>query len=228
MNSTDRPNETPNDTDPCWRTIGVWGRDEPRCPELPRVVHCRNCEIFQEAGRGMLAREPGDAYGADWATALAELPSAASGPIEPAIIFRAGDELLALPLATVSEVHEWRSIRRVPHRRNDVLLGIVNVRGEIELCVALEVLFGGRPRDVSMVPPGGRMIAIGAGRTEWILAVDETLGLSDVALDALETVPATLYKSDGVFVRGLFEHSGQRVGIIDAELLLATLRQRVS
>src|SRR5262245_22921311 len=115
MDSPDRSEQASRETaasetatSPCWHTIGVWGHEEPRCPELDRVVHCRNCEIYQEAGRSMLNRVPEDDHGAEWAGALADPPPPAAGPTEPAIVFRVGHELLALPLSFVIEVHAWR------------------------------------------------------------------------------------------------------------------------
>jgi chemotaxis-related protein WspD len=213
---------------PCWHTIGVWGRNEPRCPELPRVLHCRNCEVYVDAGRNMLHRPPPEAYGAHWAAAVAEVRRADPERREAVMVFRAGGDLLALPLASIVEVHEWRAIRTVPHRRDGVLLGLVNIRGELCPCVSLEVLFGHSRPDPAVRPPHGRMLAVGSGRAEWIVPVEETVAIPEVALDALESVPVTLFKSDAAFVRGLFTLDDRRVGLIDAELLVGSLRRRLS
>jgi chemotaxis-related protein WspD len=214
---------------PCWRTIGVWGRDQPRCPVLERVVHCRNCEVYTDAGRNMLHRPPPDDYGAEWVARAAEPPPAGNAPRESALVFRVGGELLALPVAVVLEVLDWRPIRSIPHRRDGVLLGVVNVGGDLHVCVSLEMLFGSPRPDPATRPPKGRLLAIGEdAAVQWIVPVEETLALPEVPTDALEDVPVTLFKSDAAFVRGLFVHDGQRVGLLDAELLLATFRRRVT
>ena len=55
MNSTQN---IPNVTDDigCWRRIGVWGSERPRCIELEKVVHCRNCAVFAQAAREVFER----------------------------------------------------------------------------------------------------------------------------------------------------------------------------
>ena len=61
------------------------------------------------------------------------------------------------------EVVEWRAIRPIPHRRDDLLMGIANVSGELRLCVSLEVLFGQPRPDVHGDRRSGRMLLIGTG-----------------------------------------------------------------
>jgi len=213
--------------DRCWLTIGVWGRELPRCPELARVVHCRNCDIYRDAGRRMFDLPVPDGHGADW---LGEAAAALATPVgrrEAAIVFRVAGELLALPLSAVIEVLDWRTVRTVPDRRDDLLLGLVNVRGVLQLCVALEVLFGSPRPGGRARPPRGRMLAIGSsGAIEWIVPVEETLGLPDVPLDELQEVPVTLFRSQAAYVSGLFDYRAQKVGYLDAELVLGALRRR--
>jgi len=150
----------------CWRTIGVWGREEPRCPELARVVHCRNCEVYLAAGRQLLDREPPAGYGDDWMADLAgqapRRPAEGSGAGVPR-----GDELLALPLAAVAEVAERRPVRTIPHRRDGVVLGLANVGGELRLCVSLEALFGDTRPDPAAMPPRGRLLVLARGAAAW-------------------------------------------------------------
>ena len=58
------------------------------------------------------------------------------------MIFRVGTEWLALPAAAIQEVSNLRPVHRVPHRTSGVLLGVVNVRGELLICVSLARVFG--------------------------------------------------------------------------------------
>ena len=57
----------------CWGSIGVWGDDRPRCSVLEAVLHCRNCEIFENAGRELLDRDLPEAYGVEWTDGIAVL-----------------------------------------------------------------------------------------------------------------------------------------------------------
>ena len=61
-------------------------------------------------------------------------------------IFRLGREWLALPTHVCQEMAEMRPIHTLPHRSGPVLLGLVNIRGSIRLCVSLRELLGLEPR----------------------------------------------------------------------------------
>jgi chemotaxis-related protein WspD len=187
-------------------------------------VHCRNCEVFHLAGRGLLDREPPRDYGVDWASSVADRPSPSQGPTEAVIVFQLNEELLALPAEVVVEIIDSRPIRPIPHRRTDLLLGLVGVRGELRLCVSLEVIFG-RSRPDLASPPRGRLIAVGLNDTEWVVPVESVLALTHVSLSALSEVPATLGRSPNAFVRGVFSREGRQVGLLDGELVLDALRR---
>jgi chemotaxis-related protein WspD len=211
----------------CWTSIGVWGRGEPKCPELDRVVHCRNCEVFSAAARALLDREAPSGYGREWSTstaaALAEQQAA-----EPTLVFRIGSELFALGVPWVAQVAERRAVRSLPHVRDEVLLGIVNVEGDLRPCVSLEVLFGQARPDVGASRPHGRLLVIGRERSEWAVPVDEALAIHRLPGGALEQVPATVARSSHPFLTGMFPWRGQRVGLLDADLVLGAIARRLA
>lgn len=211
----------------CWLTIGVWGRQEPRCSELPRVVHCQNCEVYQRAGRALLDYVPPEGYEAEWAGVVAGLLGEPVSTREGVVLFRIGGELFALPLEAVREVVAWRTIRTIPNRA-DAVLGLVNVRGDLHLCVSLEVLFDGKRPSLADVGPRARLLRIGDDTGEWAIAVEEVLGLPAVDAGSLRDVPVTLFKSGSAYVRGVFDYQGEPVGWLDVELLLAALRRRLA
>jgi chemotaxis-related protein WspD len=193
-------------TPPCWQAIGVWAPAKPSCPELDRVTHCRNCPVFLEAGRQLLDREPPDGYGEGWLEALEALRVR---PGTTVLVFRvAGDELLALPATVLHEVLEWRVIRPIPHQRDGPLLGLPWP-------------------DSAVRPPRGRLLAVGANSIEWAILVQDALTLHEVPDDDLGAPPATVTASASPYVRGLFTWRGRHVGLLDEELVLATLRRRI-
>lgn len=211
----------------CWLTIGVWGRQEPRCVELPRVVHCQNCEVYQRAGSALLDRVPPEGYESEWTGLDADVSGTLPVARETVVVFRIAGELLALPQHVVREVVEWRTIRTIPNRR-DAVLGLVNVRGDLHVCVSLEVLFDGDRSLLAAMGPKARLLRIGDAEGEWVIPVEDVLGLPAVDPDSLRVVPVTLFKSGSAYVRGVFDYHDQPVGWLDADLLLAALRRRLT
>jgi chemotaxis-related protein WspD len=126
----------------CWNRIGV--RGDRSCPELTQYVHCQNCPVFAAAGRRFLdvATPPG--YLEEWTQRLAAPVEEAAADLEGVLVFRLADEWLALSVHTLVEVTTLRPVHRVPHR-GGLLAGLVNIRGELCLCVHLVKLLGIEP-----------------------------------------------------------------------------------
>src|SRR3954447_825393 len=135
----------------CWNTIGV--RGDRSCPELVQYVHCQNCPVFAAAGRRFLDAPSPPGYLDEWTERLAAPADAAAGDVESVLLFRLGDEWLALPVRALAEVTTPRPIHRVPFR-GGLIAGLVTIRGELALCVHLTRLLGIDP--AAAAPPAGR------------------------------------------------------------------------
>lgn len=126
--------------DDCWNRIGVKG--DRSCPELSKYVHCRNCPVFTAAGQQLFEREPPPGHLAEWTQRLAEPDVVAELGTVSVLVFRVGDEWLAMEIPLLVEIAELRPIHTIPHRSNAVLAGLVNIRGELHLCVSFGGLLG--------------------------------------------------------------------------------------
>ena len=129
-----------NPAEQCWNRIGV--RGDRSCPELLKFTHCNNCPVFAAAGRQVprrARRRPG--YLDEWTTRLAARDDTREGDESSVLVFRLGDEWLALPVAVLVEVTRPRPAHRIPHR-GGLLAGMANIRGELHLCVRLDLLLG--------------------------------------------------------------------------------------
>src|SRR5579872_4617099 len=131
----------------CWNRIGVHG--DRSCPELKRYVHCRNCHVFSAGAAERLEGDPPGNYLAEWTRHFGEPRPAADSKTHSFVIFRVGAEWLALPTSVVTEVADSRPIHSLPHRRNSAVLGLVNVRGELLVCVSLGRVLGVDPFQVA-------------------------------------------------------------------------------
>jgi chemotaxis-related protein WspD len=228
--------QTPNLLEPhrerndCWNQIGVSG--DGTCPELVKVIHCRNCPVFAAGGRSLMEREPPADYLRDWTQALAEAKDEDEAQDTLSVlIFRLGIEWLALPTHVCQEVAEMRPIHTLPHRSGPVLLGLVNIRGQIRLCVSLSELLGLEPAD-----DAGRttkhqnqacLVVIAKDSDYWVILVEELHGIQSFHLSAVRDAPVTVAKATPRLTKGIIEWQDKGVGYLDDELLFLALRKEV-
>jgi chemotaxis-related protein WspD len=212
----------------CWSTIGVMG--DHSCPELTVAIHCRNCRVFAAAARTFLDRAAPAGYVDEWTRQLdvqGDDDADASRQEAGVLVFRLGAEWLALPATVVAEVTPFRPAHRIPHRSSPILVGLVAVRGQLHLCVSLQVLLGTAPVASAKAYPASdplaRMIEIRHDADTWVFAADEVLGVPRVAEDDLRSVPSTLANPTVSFTRAVFNWQGRSVGLLDELRVFAAL-----
>ncbi|VTR97592.1 protein : Chemotaxis signal transduction protein OS=Singulisphaera acidiphila (strain ATCC BAA-1392 / DSM 18658 / VKM B-2454 / MOB10) GN=Sinac_4832 PE=4 SV=1: CheW [Gemmata massiliana] len=209
--------------DQCWNRIGV--RGDRSCPELEKVTHCNNCPVFAAAGRRFLDAPSPPGYLAEWTQRLAVREEVREGDESSVLVFRLGDEWLALPVAVLVEVTRPRPLHRIPHR-GGLLAGLANIRGELHLCVRLDLILG------VTVPPDSdpdlrRLVVIRRETEGWVFAADEVDQVHRVLLPDLASAAPTLARSHGKLTRGVFPHANRAIGLLDDGRLFQTLRERL-
>ena len=207
----------------CWNKIGVAG--DGMCSELPHFVHCRNCPVYSEAGTKLLDRSAPPDYRRDVTAHFSRQEKRPTPGKHSVVIFRIGPEWLALPTETFREIAERRIIHSLPNNRRGVLLGLINFRGELLLCVSLARLLG-----ISSVKGGDKpsLLPHRLVLAEWsgdllTFPVDEIQGIHRYQPDELKSVPATTGKP--VFSTGLLPWQDKMVGCLNAELVFSTLNR---
>jgi chemotaxis-related protein WspD len=218
----------------CWRRIGVSG--DRSCPELETYVHCRNCPVLAEAARTFFDREPPEGYLEEWSRILAEPEVVADPDALSVLIFRLGPEWLALPTTTLVEITTVRPLHRVPHRTAGVLEGLVNIRGQLQLCVSLPALLGLEQRQPGVEPAAAgpcdaRLLVVDRGDApggRWVCRVDEVGGVQRVVRSTLRAVPSTVSHANSRFCQALFEWQERTVGLLDEGRVCAGLDERIA
>lgn len=225
-------------TNDCWNKIGVSG--DRSCPELKICIHCRNCSVYAVVGRSLFEREPPASYLDEWTHLLSQ--EKAAGEIQQIApigtlsvgIFRLGGEWLALPAQLLKEVTQTCVIHTLPHRSSNIFLGLVNIRGEIQICVSLSELLGleaqvkatrldnGPNSQVS-----GRMVVVEKEGNRWVFPVDEIYGIHRIEPKELTNVPSTLAKVTETYTRGVINWQSRSVSFLDDELLFYTLSKKL-
>jgi chemotaxis-related protein WspD len=205
--------------DDCWNRIGVKG--DGSCPELLKVVHCHNCPIFAAAGQHLFQREPPRECVEEWTQALAREDAPAHADKAAVLVFRIGEEWLALDVQSLVEVSEMRVVRRVPQRTDRMFLGLANIRGELQMCFALAELLGIE----GATGPHERLLIAEDPPRRWALAVDEVAGVQQLNAQELGNVPATVANGRAHFSQGIFSWDNKRVGHLASEQIFAALQK---
>jgi chemotaxis-related protein WspD len=221
------------DVDPlasCWNRIGVQG--DRSCPKLAEAIHCRNCPVFSAGGERLFQREVPTDRLQEATRQLAEAEEATSRDALSLLVFRIGPEWLALEARTVVEVVETRPIHRIPHRTSRLLLGVANIRGELHLCISLDVLLDiessgdhGVPGPALSARPRPRFLVVEDGRDRWVFPVDDVEGIQRVPAGAMEPLPHTLERSAEYYSQSLFSHEHRRIGMLSPTRLFKALER---
>jgi chemotaxis-related protein WspD len=240
----------------CWNRIGTSG--DRSCPELETHIHCRNCPVFASAARAFFDRPAPDRYLTEWTQWLAgslETVSPEAGAslsiggrdLPSVLIFRLGREWMAFPTQAVAEVTVPRPIHRIPHRSSAILMGLVNLRGQLQLCISLYGLLGLEAPQFSpsrfqaqessteiektvaagsSPNAGARLIVLhNRVRSEsWIFAADEVLGVHRLPRSQIRGVSSTLANSEVNFSQAILSWEDRSVSLLDEQRVFAALR----
>jgi chemotaxis-related protein WspD len=146
------------------------------------------------------------------------------------VIFRIVTEWLSLPTDVFQEIGDRCTVRRLPDHRRGILSGLVNVRGELLLCVALGAVLG-----LDQAAEGSRTAGENSAerlmickRSDARLAfqVNEVHGLHRYHPRDLRSPPATLAKAAvGIYTLGVVPWKDTIVGCLDDELLFYALNK---
>ena len=223
---------TTDDIAECWREIGVSG--DRSCPELDQHLHCRNCPTHAQIARRLLDQPLPPGYRDAWTQHFARRDETAPDgeEIDSVLIFRIGEEWLGLPAAICREIAEPRAVHSLPHRRSEAVRGIVNVRGELLICISLPALLGigaiSPARGTERITVFPRLIVTGEETRHVAFEVDEVHGLHGYRAHERRAVPATVGRSAASVVATMISWNGRAVGCFDAERLLVLIDRSIA
>lgn len=208
--------------DDCWNRIGV--RGDKSCPRLLEHVHCRNCPVYAAAAVRLLDRY---ALHRDEADAEHVQAPAAAEATRSLLVFRLGEEWLALATRVLAEVAPLAPIHALPHPRGRVLLGVANVRGTLVACLSLVELLGLDASSVPAAASGGRaaprMLALEAAGGNLLAPVDEVDGIHEFDLGLLAAAEQSNALDAAKCSRGVLQWRGRSLRLLDEEQLLHTM-----
>ena len=210
--------------DDCWNRIGVKG--DGSCPALGKVGHCHNCSVFASAGQSLLERCPSREYLEEWTRRLARDERSAAAEMLALLLFRLGEEWFGLDVRCAVEAAPARPPRRIPHRSDRLLAGLVNIRGELHLCVNLHELLEIERTD-KQVEAAPRLLVIEHRQQRWVFQADEIMGVQRVPRSEIGTTPSTVSRSRSPCTRGVFVRDEHAIGLLEEKILFDTLKRRI-
>jgi chemotaxis-related protein WspD len=225
---TDQARDDTAELDDCWNRVGVWSPEEASCPELKRFVHCRNCDRYSAAGRQMLERPVPGAYRREWTERFKHAKYKDKETSKAALLFRLGDEWLAIDSLFVNEITPMRPIHSLPHKSGSMVKGLVNIRGELKVCISIGSVLQLDKACESYITDHEileRMIFIEKDGQSFVFPVSEVHGIFHYAEDALQATPATVAKSRHSYTSGILCWDQRHVGVLDHELLFYALNR---
>ena len=204
--------------DDCWNRIGVHG--DKQCPLLGQHVHCRNCEVYAAAATRLLDRY---ALTQDHQAAAVQPDEENTG--HSMLLFRLGEEWLALATACLVEIAPLQAVHSLPHQRSRLLHGVANVRGALVPCLSLADLLGVQagatePRSARAMP---RMLILAAEGGPVVMAVEE--------IDGIHRLDPQLLGSgrDATrFTAAVLQWRGRSVRVLDDQHLMSAVQRSLS
>jgi chemotaxis-related protein WspD len=213
----------------CWKEIGTFG--DRSCKELAPLAHCRNCPVYSAAGRRLLDRELPDGYRQEWTDRLANRKDAGKIETVSVIVFRLREELLALKTVYFQEAAEAAVPHSIPLRTGEVFKGVVNINGELILCVSVAALLGitGEEGDGAAdrkVYP--RLVVVNMEGQRFAFPADEVFGVHRFPIAVIQELPATVSRSIRALTAGILHWQERTVGLLEEGKFFAALSRSLA
>lgn len=217
--------------DDCWHSIGVWSKGVHRCPKLGEVIHCQNCDVFHTASLKAYERALPEDYRLEWTKVLAGNKEEVISDARSVIVFRIGDEWVAIATGLCKEISRMMKIHRLPHNKSQILKGVVNSGGEIRICFSLGNLLGiakaGQVFGDGVHAAYARMIVMDVAGRRYVFPVSEIKGLHHYREADRAPLPNTVSASSASYMNGVIKWNDLSIGCLDEALLTSQLERSI-
>lgn len=135
------------------------------------------------------------------------------------LIFRLADEWFAIDTYALNEVIEKRPIHTIPNRPEKILLGLVNIRGQLKICVSLHILL----ELPDLQQEKEKYVVISKDNSIWVCPIDELLGIHYFETDQISPKHEAASKTSEAYLKGVIQLGDRNIGYLDAGMLLESL-----
>ncbi len=175
----------------------------------------------------MLNRSLSSDYQDEWTGWLAEAQKKKPSGTKSAFVFRAGPQWLALPVAVVREVADMGPIHSIPHRSSNILRGVVNIKGKLEVCVSIGPVLGiGRceitEQSNKYIAPT-RLIVVMNNSQVLAFPLTEVMGSIRYRPEAVRDLPVTVPGAHAVYASGMLHLDNKEISFLKYKQLFRSL-----
>jgi chemotaxis-related protein WspD len=214
----------------CWNQIGVWSKQPTKCEKLREVIHCRNCDVYTKAGRKVIEKAVPAEYLAQWTKSYSQTIPATVKKQCSVVMFRVAAEWFCLPTVYCESVENRGSIHSIPRYSNQLLLGIVNIQGTVQLCFSLNRLLHvplDNHDELNKIGVYRRLLVLNYNHQYYVFPVDEVGGIERIDDTNLERPPATLSQRQAEFVKGMVKTEKHTIALLNAAPLFTALEEAI-
>ncbi|CAM2005096.1 chemotaxis protein CheW [Acanthopleuribacter pedis] len=211
--------------DHCWSRIGSYGDNS--CPLLQAVIHCHNCSVYSRAASSFFHKEISAENRPEWPEQHSFDQDGERVDRASCLVFQLGEQCFGLSTRVLNRVAPARRIHAIPHRRDHVTLGLVNIGGQVHPVFSLHLLLG-ILIDLEQLEQQdyARFMVVDWQGKEWVFPVDGLKGIADYF--TLAPAPAAVNSDPRrPFVLGTFNHDGRHVSLLDQTKLFEKLQNRL-
>jgi chemotaxis-related protein WspD len=185
--------------------------------------------VYSHSALRLLDRPLPTDYRAEWAAHFAKEQRHSPRTKTSAVLFRIDAEWLALPTYAFQEVAERRRTHSLPHQRQGIVVGLVNIRGELLICVSLGRLLGLEKTSRQTIRTTyDRLLVTNWEGSRLVFPVDEVHGTHKFEANEVHDPPATVAKSRPSYTHGIFLWHQRPVGLLDPSLLFSALNRSLT
>jgi chemotaxis-related protein WspD len=212
----------------CWNQIGVWRQGDEVCPKLATTIHCRNCDIYISAGLNLLNRDLPEDYTRENTEIFRSEKQQHDGILTSCLIFRIDEEWYALKTKVLNEVGETSEIHSIPHNRQLIIDGLVNVRGEMEICISFRALVSDKASATATHNNKSRIIIINLDSGKYAFQADEVMGVFKISERDIKHPPTSISHTDKQLTGGVFDYNETHIGLVDDACMNSKLMEAMS
>jgi chemotaxis-related protein WspD len=172
-----------------------------------------------KASREILDRKLPDGYPEERTVVMAQQKEMAKLGTLSVLAFRLKEERFALKTIFFQEAAEISPVHTIPLKANRVFRGVVNINGDLLLCISASDLLDltGETGSETAGKVSQRMVVVCREGNRFVFTVNEILGVYRILPEDMRDVPATLSRSTRALTRGIFTLDGRNVGLLDED-----------